>query len=35
MAHVPVMVAEGVLTGFCLGFLKKVKPDLLAANRGS
>ncbi len=28
-AHVPVMVIEGVLTMFCVAFLRKVKPDLL------
>ena len=28
-AHLPVMVAEGVLTGFCVSFIHKVKPELL------
>lgn len=28
-AHLPVMVIEGVITAFCVGFLKKVKPELL------
>ncbi|MDL2269502.1 cobalt transporter CbiM [Desulfosarcina sp. OttesenSCG-928-G17] len=28
-AHVPVMVIEGLITVFCVGFLKKVKPELL------
>jgi len=28
-AHVPVMVIEGIMTAFCIGFLKKVKPDSL------
>ncbi|ABW67826.1 cobalt transporter CbiM [Desulfosudis oleivorans] len=28
-AHLPVMVAEGLITGFAVLFLKKVKPDLL------
>jgi cobalt/nickel transport system permease protein len=29
VAHLPVMVIEGVITLFCVGFLKKVQPDLL------
>ncbi|MFH1982176.1 MAG: cobalt transporter CbiM [Pseudomonadota bacterium] len=28
-AHLPVMVIEGVITVFCVAFLKKVKPDML------
>lgn len=28
-AHLPVMVIEGVITLFCVGFLKKVQPALL------
>ncbi|MBU1170269.1 MAG: cobalt transporter CbiM [Proteobacteria bacterium] len=28
-AHVPVMIIEGFLTASCMGFLKKVKPELL------
>lgn len=32
IAHVPVMVVEGLLTGFCVLFLQKVKPELLAAH---
>jgi cobalt/nickel transport system permease protein len=28
-AHLPVMVIEGIITVFCVAFLKKVKPDLL------
>jgi cobalt/nickel transport system permease protein len=28
-AHLPVMVIEGLLTGFCVLFLQKVKPELL------
>jgi cobalt/nickel transport system permease protein len=31
-AHVPVMVAEGVFTGFCVAFLRKVKPELLGVS---
>ena len=31
-AHIPVMITEGLLTGFCVLFLKKVKPELLARN---
>ncbi len=29
VAHTPIMVVEGILTGFCVLFLKKVKPELL------
>lgn len=28
-AHVPVMLIEGVITAFCVSFLKKVQPSLL------
>ena len=28
-AHIPVMIIEGVLTVFCVAFLRKVKPELL------
>jgi cobalt/nickel transport system permease protein len=28
-AHLPVMVIEGIITAFCVAFLKKVKPELL------
>lgn len=28
-AHVPVMVIEGVVTAFCVAFLKRVKPEIL------
>lgn len=27
--HVPVMIIEGIITMFCIGFLKKVQPSLL------
>ncbi|GAB4117877.1 MAG: cobalt transporter CbiM [Candidatus Caldatribacteriota bacterium] len=30
IAHFPVMILEGVLTAFCIGFLKKVKPEILS-----
>ena len=29
-AHLPVMVVEGLVTGFIVGFLKKVRPEMLA-----
>lgn len=29
-AHVPVMIIEGFVTAFCVAFLKKVQPSLLA-----
>jgi len=28
-AHLPIMVIEGIVTVFCVAFLKKVKPELL------
>jgi len=28
-AHLPVMAIEGVVTVFCVAFLKKVKPEML------
>lgn len=29
IAHFPVMIIEGIITAFCIVFLKKVKPELL------
>jgi cobalt/nickel transport system permease protein len=29
IAHIPVMVTEGLLTIFCVSFLRKVKPEIL------
>ncbi len=29
VSHLPVMVLEGLISLFCIGFLKKVKPELL------
>ena len=29
LAHIPVMIIEGIITLFCVAFLKKVKPELL------
>ena len=29
MAHIPVMVIEGIITAFCVAFLKKVQPEML------
>ena len=34
VAHLPLMLVEGVLTGFCVLFLRKVKPELLAGGEG-
>ena len=28
-AHLPVMIIEGLITAFCVAFLKKVQPDML------
>jgi cobalt/nickel transport system permease protein len=29
IAHIPVMIIEGIITGICISFLKKVKPEML------
>ena len=29
LANMPVMVIEGIVTAFCIGFLKKVRPEIL------
>jgi cobalt/nickel transport system permease protein len=29
MAHIPVMIIEGIVTAFCVGFLRKVQPEML------
>jgi cobalt/nickel transport system permease protein len=28
-AHIPVMIIEGIVTAFCVAFLKKVQPAML------
>lgn len=33
VAHLPVMFIEGVITAFCLGFLRKVKPEILGVTQ--
>lgn len=39
LAHIPIMIIEGTVVGFCAEFLSKVKPDILAgqsrARRGA
>ena len=32
VAHIPVMIIEGILTASCMIFLKKVKPEMITAN---
>jgi len=32
-AHLPIMVIEGIVTVFCVAFLKKVKPELLPGDK--
>jgi cobalt/nickel transport system permease protein len=32
--HVPLMIAEGLISGFAVGFLKRAKPDALALGPG-
>ena len=34
-AHIPVMIIEGFVTGFCISFLKKVQPELLPLWHGA
>ena len=33
IAHIPVMVIEGIVTAFCVLFLKKVKPEILEVGK--
>jgi cobalt/nickel transport system permease protein len=33
MGHIPVMIIEGFITAFCIGFIKKVQPELLPGYR--
>lgn len=33
MSHLPVMVIEGIITAFCVIFLKKVKPEVLEVGK--
>ena len=35
LAHLPVMVLEGLVAAFCLAFLMKVKPELLGATHAT
>ena len=35
IAHLPFAVVEGVILGFVVGFLAKVKPEMLGIARGS
>ena len=30
IAHLPVMIIEGIITAFCVAFLRKVQPDMLS-----
>ncbi|HEC98272.1 MAG TPA: cobalt transporter CbiM [Nitrospirae bacterium] len=32
-AHIPVMIIEGIITAFCVTFLKKVKPEVLEVSK--
>jgi cobalt/nickel transport system permease protein len=32
IVHLPIMIIEGVVTAFCVVFLKKVKPEILEVN---
>ena len=33
IAHLPVMIIEGIVTGFVVSFLKKVKPEILEGSK--
>jgi len=33
IAHLPVMIVEGFITAFCVGFLRKVQPTMLTDHR--
>lgn len=33
IAHMPVMIIEGIVTAFCVLFLKKVKPEILEVSK--
>ena len=33
VAHIPVMIIEGIITAFCVIFLKKVKPEVLEVGK--
>lgn len=33
LSHIPIMVIEGIITAFCILFLKKVKPEILEVGR--
>jgi cobalt/nickel transport system permease protein len=33
IAHVPVMIIEGIVTAFCILFLKRVKPEILEVSK--
>jgi len=33
LAHLPVMIIEGIVTGFVVSFLKKVKPEILEGSK--
>jgi cobalt/nickel transport system permease protein len=35
VAHLPVMFLEGLIVAFCLGFLMKVKPELLGVTHAA
>ena len=33
VAHVPIIIIEGIIVGFCCAFLSRVKPEILEGNR--
>jgi len=33
IAHVPIMIIEGIITAFCVLFLKRVKPEILEVSK--
>jgi cobalt/nickel transport system permease protein len=34
VAHLPIMIIEGIITLFCVAFLKRVKPEVLGGIYG-
>ena len=33
VAHIPIMVVEGIICAFCVGFIKRVRPEMLGVRR--
>ena len=33
VAHIPIMLVEGIICAFCVGFIKRVRPEMLGVRR--